>query len=50
MVRWLRESNFSAIILALFRLYIGYTFFTHGLQKVMGGFDACWFPTRLSRI
>jgi thiosulfate dehydrogenase (quinone) large subunit len=43
MVRWLRESNSSAIILALFRLYIGYTFFTHGLQKLTGGFDASGF-------
>lgn len=29
--------------LPLFRLYIGYTFFTHGLQKVSGGFDASGF-------
>jgi thiosulfate dehydrogenase [quinone] large subunit len=42
-VKWLRESNVSAIILSLFRLYLGYTFFTHGLQKVTGGFDASGF-------
>ncbi|WP_394237621.1 DoxX family protein [Niallia oryzisoli] len=44
MVKWLRESNVSAIILLLFRLYVGYTFLSHGWQKVSaGGFDASGF-------
>ncbi len=30
----------SSILLLLFRLYLGYTFLTHGWQKISGGFDA----------
>ncbi|WP_394239203.1 DoxX family protein [Niallia oryzisoli] len=44
MVKWLRESNVSAIILVLLRLYVGYTFLSHGWEKVSGGgFDASGF-------
>ncbi|MCQ6276055.1 DoxX family protein [Bacillus sp. V3B] len=43
MVKWLRESNVSSIILTIFRLYLGYTFLTHGWEKVSGGFDASGF-------
>jgi thiosulfate dehydrogenase [quinone] large subunit len=43
MVKWLRNSHISSIILVLFRLYVGYTFFSHGWQKISGGFDASGF-------
>ncbi len=43
MVKWLRESQVSSIILTLFRLYLGYTFLTHGFEKISGGFDASGF-------
>lgn len=43
MVKWLRESNVSSIILTIFRLYLGYTFLTHGWEKISGGFDASGF-------
>ncbi|WP_338453384.1 DoxX family protein [Niallia oryzisoli] len=44
MVKWLRESNVSAIILVLLRLYVGSTFLIHGWEKVSGGgFDASGF-------
>ena len=39
MVKWLRNSHISSIILVLFRLYVGYTFLSHGWQKISGGFD-----------
>jgi thiosulfate dehydrogenase (quinone) large subunit len=42
-VKWLRESNVSSIILTIFRLYLGYTFLTHGWEKIRGGFDASGF-------
>ncbi|WP_338453306.1 DoxX family protein [Niallia oryzisoli] len=43
MVKWLRESHVSSIILTIFRLYLGYTFLTHGWEKISGGFDASGF-------
>ncbi|WP_338453307.1 DoxX family protein [Niallia oryzisoli] len=43
MVKWLRESRVSSIILTIFRLYLGYTFLTHGWEKISGGFDASGF-------
>ena len=43
MVKWLRESRISSIILTIFRLYLGYTFLTHGFEKISGGFDASGF-------
>lgn len=41
--KWLRESNVAAGILAVIRLYWGYAFFTAGLGKLTGGFDASGF-------
>ncbi|EKN62980.1 DoxX family protein [Schinkia azotoformans] len=41
--KWLRESNISAGILTIIRLYWGYAFFTAGLGKLTGGFDASGF-------
>ncbi|GHI00705.1 DoxX family membrane protein [Neobacillus kokaensis] len=41
--KFLRESKVSAIILTVIRLYLGYSWFTAGLHKVMGGFDASGF-------
>jgi thiosulfate dehydrogenase (quinone) large subunit len=44
MVKWLRESNISSILLVLFRLYVGYTFLSGGWGKITtGGFDAFGF-------
>jgi thiosulfate dehydrogenase (quinone) large subunit len=44
MVKWLRGSTISSVILVLFRLYVGYTFLSHGWDKVSaGGFDASGF-------
>ena len=40
---WLRGNKVSAIILTVLRLYLGYTFFTAGLHKLTGGFDASGF-------
>ncbi|WP_042357063.1 DoxX family membrane protein [Bacillus rubiinfantis] len=41
--KFLRESNVSAIILTVIRLYLGYSWFTAGLHKLTGGFDASGF-------
>ena len=42
-VRWLRESNVSAILLTLIRLYLGYNWITAGYHKLADGFDASGF-------
>ncbi|MBL4951502.1 DoxX family protein [Neobacillus sp. OS1-32] len=41
--KWLRENKVAAGILTVLRLYLGYTFFTAGLHKLTGGFDASGF-------
>jgi uncharacterized membrane protein YphA (DoxX/SURF4 family) len=38
--KFLRENKIAAAILTVFRLYLGYTWFTAGLGKLTGGFDA----------
>jgi thiosulfate dehydrogenase (quinone) large subunit len=37
---FLRENKISAAILTIIRLYLGYAWFTAGLGKLTGGFDA----------
>ncbi len=39
-VNWLRNNKAAAGILTVLRLYIGYSWFTAGLGKLTGGFDA----------
>ncbi|ALC91777.1 Crp/Fnr family transcriptional regulator [Bacillus sp. FJAT-18017] len=41
--KFLRENNIVAALLALLRVYLGYAWFTAGLGKVTGGFDASGF-------
>ncbi|MDR6999979.1 DoxX family protein [Neobacillus niacini] len=38
--QFLRENKSATVILTILRLYLGYSWFTAGLHKVMGGFDA----------
>ncbi|WP_043932995.1 DoxX family membrane protein [Bacillus sp. EB01] len=40
---FLRENNIVAALLAVLRVYLGYAWFTAGLGKVTGGFDASGF-------
>jgi thiosulfate dehydrogenase [quinone] large subunit len=40
---FLRENKISAAILTIFRLYLGYSWFTAGFHKLTGGFDASGF-------
>lgn len=43
-VKFLRENNIASIVLLIFRLYLGYKWFTSGWGKVTGGgFDASGF-------
>ena len=42
-VKWLRESNYSAGILTIIRLYIGFSWLTAGFKKLTGDFDASGF-------
>ncbi len=48
-VRWLRESNVSAILLTLLRLYLGYNWMTAGYHKLADGFDASGFLTNATK-
>jgi len=41
--KFLRENKIAAIILTVLRLYLGYSWFTAGLHKLTGGFDASGF-------
>lgn len=41
--KFLRENTISAAILTVIRLYLGYSWFTAGLHKITGGFDASGF-------
>jgi thiosulfate dehydrogenase (quinone) large subunit len=41
--KFLRENNVVAALLAVLRVYLGYAWFTAGLGKVTGGFDASGF-------
>nr|WP_295971025.1 DoxX family protein [uncultured Bacillus sp.] len=42
--KWWRESNVSAVIVTIIRLYLGYGFLTAGFHKITGGaFDASGF-------
>lgn len=40
---FLRENKISAALLTVIRLYLGYAWFTAGLHKLTGGFDAAGF-------
>jgi thiosulfate dehydrogenase (quinone) large subunit len=40
---FLRENKISAAILTIIRLYLGYAWFTAGIHKLTGGFDASGF-------
>lgn len=42
-VKWLRESQISAALLTIIRLYLGYAWLTAGFHKVVDGFDASGF-------
>lgn len=39
-VKWLRETQLSAGLLSIIRLYLGYSWLTAGYKKVANGFDA----------
>ncbi|WP_312473305.1 DoxX family membrane protein [Neobacillus sp.] len=41
--KFLRENKISAVLLTVIRLYLGYSWFTAGLHKITGGFDAAGF-------
>lgn len=41
--KFLRESLIASIILTIIRIYLGYSWFTSGLGKLRGGFDASGF-------
>ncbi|WP_019244308.1 MULTISPECIES: DoxX family membrane protein [Bacillus] len=40
MMNWLRNNIYASGLLLIIRVYIGYQWFTHGLEKITGGFDA----------
>ena len=40
LAKWLRENTVAAGILAVIRVYIGYSWLTAGWGKLTGGFDA----------
>lgn len=40
MMNWLQNNIYASGILLVIRGYIGYQWFIHGLEKIMGGFDA----------
>ena len=40
---FLRENKISAVILTIIRVWLGYNWFTAGLGKLTGGFDASGF-------
>ncbi|MDF2534645.1 MAG: Crp/Fnr family transcriptional regulator [Bacillales bacterium] len=40
MVTWLRTNTIAAGILAVLRIWLGYNWFTHGIDKFQNGFDA----------
>ncbi|MMZ45846.1 hypothetical protein D1872_74530 [compost metagenome] len=37
---WLRENKVAMWLLTVVRVYLGYEWMTHGLEKLTGGFDA----------
>ena len=44
MMEWLRTNKYASGLLLVIRLYLGYEWFIHGLEKVRGGaFDASGF-------
>ena len=44
MMEWLRTNKYASGLLLIIRLYLGYEWFIHGLEKVRGGaFDATGF-------
>ncbi|MFC7063381.1 DoxX family protein [Halobacillus seohaensis] len=43
MNQWLRNNDKVAMVLAIIRIYLGYTWLTAGIGKVTGGFDTSGF-------
>ncbi|WP_379971044.1 DoxX family protein [Ectobacillus sp. sgz5001026] len=39
-LQFLRNNKYAAILVLVFRLYVGYEFITSGYEKLTGGFDA----------
>lgn len=46
-MNWLRTNIYASGIILLLRLYIGYQWFTHGLEKITGGFDTTGYLTNI---
>ncbi|WP_379971047.1 DoxX family protein [Ectobacillus sp. sgz5001026] len=42
-VQFLRNNKYSAILILVLRLYVGYEWITSGYEKLTGGFDASGF-------
>ncbi|MDF2558036.1 MAG: Crp/Fnr family transcriptional regulator [Bacillales bacterium] len=40
MVHWLRKSDIASWILAVLRIWLGYNWLIHGVEKISKGFDA----------
>ncbi|MGM9933073.1 DoxX family membrane protein [Pradoshia sp.] len=48
MMEWLRTNKYASGLLLIIRLYLGYEWFIHGLEKIRGGaFDASGFLTNI---
>lgn len=39
-IHWLRTTKVAAVLLLIIRLYLGYSWISHGLEKITGGFTA----------
>lgn len=47
-MNWLRTNVYASYILLFLRLYIGYQWFTSGIGKITGGFDATGYLTNIT--
>lgn len=47
MLNWLRTNTYASGLLLIIRVYIGYQWFIHGLEKVRDGFDASGYMSNL---
>ena len=47
MMNWLRTNIYASGVLAVLRVYLGYKWFTSGLGKITGGFDASGFMGKI---
>lgn len=43
LMKFVRENVYAAVLLVLLRLYVGYEWLTHGIEKLKDGFDAAGF-------